>query len=843
MLKIQKPLQTKCLRYFPGAGNSFFERTDGKYRFFCKQISPQELLHMTMVPPEVVLMETGGGSILSGEGRIRMELINQLFNRLCLYVSGRFTYQDSVFVTRLLRQAGVRQTEVFFRNLYIYWEETARIVELTRRYAKNGAFLRRLLKETEQDEALESGNQKVSGSGLEYAIYNRLGTVATTGILEAYAGVSASVAHSRYLREWVGLAASLKNAAMLRLEEARRRAGGRSAHMVCADTFYLRRTWKETGQITSGEAEASLAASVLLFLAQRIPAYGGKAYAMRWQDYSHILYQAARPVLEWIDAGKGQNKAQRLPEQNGISTTLLREAELLRYFETAFGPYGEPGQTTQTVRLWDSRLKWRDMGQVRTDRQRKRPEAGEVHSIRRQDQSKKRPPEQETGLSVRSGGTQERPVRLREAVFALWNIWDMQEKDTGTDIESTGGYLTWPEQEAAGIGEISRDMLRGLGEGCGPEALQAEGMTDAEYTGHAEPEKEAAVREMQAWRHFLDQVNERNLQMKKLVESCRGGAEEIHDTILPDRKGTQRDALHFLEHPEAVPEAVEARKGLAGQKPSACEAALLQRDSKLYEEYQNIRRRMEQAGETEPERQQEMMRTLHAVLEEAGQEPEGGTGLQWADCSPDFGQTGKEMREKNGDRNKEEESRKMDGQMFREIRQFTEAQWSGMQKEPVRMGRENDRIALSYAAWQAEGKTAAGQERIVDPLSAAKAAVRDLWAEQTGVRSGRQRQNPAPAAELFYNRQAAVWEEELQAQLYQIKQAVSSQRTVSAEKQKNAAVQRPVSGDISVHNQTYELKTRNISGMTLSSQISQITEQVYQKLERRLQDERKRRGY
>lgn len=872
MLKIQKPLQTKCLRPFPAAGNSLFEKTEGNYRFFPKYIPPVELLHMTMVLPQVLLVETGGRGLTGNgqrNGQVQTELVSQLFNRLCLYISGKFTYQDIVFVTNLLRQAGVRQTGIFFRNLDRYREESGRIAELTKQYQKSGLFLRRLLKEAEQETAGENGKQQRNGRGLEYAVYDRLGTAVTAEILKAHVKVSRTVEWSRYLREWTGLTDFFKNAVILRLEEERRRAGRENGHVACGDTFYPLSPREKAGELSSQKAEEMLSAAILLFVAQRIPVDREQAGSMSWKDYSTVLYQAARPVLEQAGAGMGR----KTPEGNSSTVILAQEAEQLRYVEERLWQYGEPdygagwqGWAEQSADLLKGLPEWKDREPVDTGqaygvseqptglkeeaqglwklrnlqeqmeelthviRQKGKEQAdgtgqGEKDSPNGRRQGRR--PEtgsiigypEEQGMSLEEPQQEAALVKLMQEAFLIKPEQEAAltepmretaltepEREAALIKPEQGAALTGPEQEAAliklmqktalikpeqegvGMDQIGGALLRDREERVQKNTVQDR--ADTEDAEQGEPEQKTAAHEMQEWRHFLDQVNERNLQIKKLVESCGDRQEAAADRIVPDRKGMQRDGLHFLEHPEAVMEAVAKREGLAGQKSSACEAALLQRDPGLYEEYQNIRRRMEQTGQTEPERQQEMMLALHTVLEEAGGKTEGRAGNR---------------------------------------------------KAPTEDSRERE--AFLYADDQPVGKAAGRQVGVWEKIPVSESAYKSLVSGQTDGKSSRRRQDGVPGAELFYQSQTSGWEEELQEQLHRIRKTVLSQGAANGEGEKNRSGKQKPSGKSAGYSQPEIQKIQTVSGTEVSVQINRITQQVYQKLERRLQDERKRRGY
>lgn len=172
MLKIKRQLKLKSLKGISLTPNILYDRIGVYYRIMNLQISAEDFLHLLSRPPEIYLSE---GEIFhltvnndTSNQYLKMEIINQMLNRLLLLENQTLSYQDSIFVSTMLRKTGIKQTGQLLRDIRQSLKEHQTIKKLTDMYRYNGTIIRKLVGAGEKE--------SVSRYALSSAIYQRLQT-------------------------------------------------------------------------------------------------------------------------------------------------------------------------------------------------------------------------------------------------------------------------------------------------------------------------------------------------------------------------------------------------------------------------------------------------------------------------------------------------------------------------------------------------------------------------------------------------------------------------------------------------------------------------------------------
>lgn len=139
MLTIKAPIELTCTRPIASPQDGFCERIQGNYQWMAVQVSEEELLHLVTTPPEVYLEESGMTSIVQNtriENRQeqKLEMINNLLNRISLTEQVSLTYQDRVYITDVLHKLGIRDARQFMKRVQMQKQETKHAEELTSLY-------------------------------------------------------------------------------------------------------------------------------------------------------------------------------------------------------------------------------------------------------------------------------------------------------------------------------------------------------------------------------------------------------------------------------------------------------------------------------------------------------------------------------------------------------------------------------------------------------------------------------------------------------------------------------------------------------------------------------------
>ncbi len=115
------------------------EKIRGNYLSFGLSIQAEDLVLMTMQPPQIYIEKGQYDSIMAehkmiNNNSLKIEMINQLINRIMFFGTTDFTYQDEVFVSSILNKLGIKDTAGFMAWVKIYGEKAEGITSLLRAY-------------------------------------------------------------------------------------------------------------------------------------------------------------------------------------------------------------------------------------------------------------------------------------------------------------------------------------------------------------------------------------------------------------------------------------------------------------------------------------------------------------------------------------------------------------------------------------------------------------------------------------------------------------------------------------------------------------------------------------
>lgn len=187
MIRLTEPLQTKALSPIRTGSDVFENKLRGNYESMTARITPEEFLHMTAMPPEIYFGDGGVTQIFAQQNieqkqNLNVEIVNQLLNRIWLSENQKLTYQDTVYISNVLRKIGVRDTKEFMHQVQEYRREQQTFRELLTGYMEHYHSLKEvseLLTKKEQEKKSEEketpafANQRYF---LQQTIYDRLQT-------------------------------------------------------------------------------------------------------------------------------------------------------------------------------------------------------------------------------------------------------------------------------------------------------------------------------------------------------------------------------------------------------------------------------------------------------------------------------------------------------------------------------------------------------------------------------------------------------------------------------------------------------------------------------------------
>lgn len=139
MLILKEPISLKSLSNLVYVQDGFWERLEGNYKLIQAKYQAEDLFLLLNQPPEVYVQEHQMTTLVVNnqnqtKQKITLEMIHNLFNRLLMAGTKRFTYQDAVFVQSMLAKLGVRNVSEFMRQLYEMQRETRQVSQLSDLY-------------------------------------------------------------------------------------------------------------------------------------------------------------------------------------------------------------------------------------------------------------------------------------------------------------------------------------------------------------------------------------------------------------------------------------------------------------------------------------------------------------------------------------------------------------------------------------------------------------------------------------------------------------------------------------------------------------------------------------
>ena len=130
MLKLKTPIGLVNRNITSKSVDGFFNRINGNYELINSSIDPEDLLHVYTQPPEVFLAEGDTTNIFNSNLNVenkqiqKLEILNNLINRILLSDNASFTYQDKVYISSIFHKLGIKDEHNFLSRVYSLIDET-----------------------------------------------------------------------------------------------------------------------------------------------------------------------------------------------------------------------------------------------------------------------------------------------------------------------------------------------------------------------------------------------------------------------------------------------------------------------------------------------------------------------------------------------------------------------------------------------------------------------------------------------------------------------------------------------------------------------------------------------
>lgn len=349
MLSLQH--KTLCTHLKPMAigGSALYERIQANYNIIGARFEKEELLHLVSATPDIYIEEGGAPSIIQNTGistsqQVKVEIINNLLNRIMMYGTQDFSYQDSVYITSVLHKLGIQNVGFFMEQVKNLMNQENNSVTLEKLYQDNRELLTKLFQEQEaqkkehtvSDSAQENPAEDKSIYYLHQEVFKRLQTARIYEEVRSFAQniypQSVDVQAKEYL-----LSEHEKLSREYYRQELKNTVLGTDTPLL----WHRVNVYEEGDEIVEEDnrttTEERITAAVLLNLANNL--YTIKKDMInqnhqQWFDFHNALFMTSRDTIERVEADLNQEKLiqkQNFRQENRIVLeNQTHEKELLQ---------------------------------------------------------------------------------------------------------------------------------------------------------------------------------------------------------------------------------------------------------------------------------------------------------------------------------------------------------------------------------------------------------------------------------------------------------------------------------------------------------------------------------
>ena len=122
MLTIHTPIELTVNPSMLHLNDNFTQRLIGNYQMIGNGLETEDMLHFISQPPEIYLAQGGMTSLVEQSSivenqNLKLDVINNVLNRIITADTYQMTYQDQVFIESVLRRIGVTDVRMFMKQV------------------------------------------------------------------------------------------------------------------------------------------------------------------------------------------------------------------------------------------------------------------------------------------------------------------------------------------------------------------------------------------------------------------------------------------------------------------------------------------------------------------------------------------------------------------------------------------------------------------------------------------------------------------------------------------------------------------------------------------------------
>ena len=310
MLTLKEPLQLNTVKPISVHSDILGEKIAANYQLMTVSVSAQDLLHMTTLQPEVFVGLQNENQFITQnqstqKNEIKIEVINQLLNRLMLYQTPMFTYQDEVYVSAVLQKMGIVNVKEFMQQVSRDNYESNEAIQLLKKYSELDISIRNNMSQFYQKEMKqylpeeEQQPQEKREQELWLTVFQRLHTAELNEQIYQY-NINQTANYYKKAME-LKLSEELRQSHKLQLSEIKQEIfpGAQIAAQIEINTFERKSIPAE--KVNKEFVLQQLAAAMLLQIVQNAGYQEKIFYAEKnpvWQNFTRALYESTEDVID-----------------------------------------------------------------------------------------------------------------------------------------------------------------------------------------------------------------------------------------------------------------------------------------------------------------------------------------------------------------------------------------------------------------------------------------------------------------------------------------------------------------------------------------------------------------
>ena len=317
MLILKRPMQLQSVSGITMYSDKLGEKIIANYQLIGMEITSADFLHMMAQAPEQFLNTAYYGVLtvenpIHANNQIKLELINQLVNRLMLCFSSDFTYQDEVFVVSVLQKIGIFDIKEFMQQIHHHMDHNMLLTKLFNFYFSHKKqiqetvhFVQTNLQQCDQ-RFYETGLKNTWNKEYQFAyylhnqIFCRLMTTECNRIIDSY---YCQLDKGKTTVQGVREAVWTEQADVLELSKFREMMFWQTNPTVWQNDIYYERKHFAHGALTEEKVVQRIVAAILENMIQKLHGVCQQCEKniiskIQWRDYTQTFCQSASDVLE-----------------------------------------------------------------------------------------------------------------------------------------------------------------------------------------------------------------------------------------------------------------------------------------------------------------------------------------------------------------------------------------------------------------------------------------------------------------------------------------------------------------------------------------------------------------